>query len=63
MPAASASGIRWIARSNQPLKPLTMIRQADTRNAPIASFMLRPDTDVISIAAPAVDHAVLIGMR
>ncbi len=63
MPEASATGMRSIARSNQPEKPARVMRAAETRKAPVASSMERPAALVTSRAAPGVDHAVTTGAR
>ncbi len=58
-----ATGMRSIARSNQPEKPASVIRAAETRKAPVASSMVRPTAPVTSRAAPGVDQAVTTGAR
>ena len=63
IPEAMDTGMRLIARSNQPENPAMAIRSPDTMNAPIASGSETPAAAVISIAAPGVDHAVTTGMR
>jgi hypothetical protein len=60
---ASDSGTRFMMRSNQPLKPLTVIRTAEKIKAPIASSRPTPCSEVASSAAPGVDQAVMIGIR
>nr|WP_257210087.1 hypothetical protein [Nostoc linckia] len=56
-------GIRSIMRSNQALKPQSVINPPEIRKAPMASAIGTPDAVVINIAAPGVDHAVTIGTR
>jgi hypothetical protein len=63
IPAAIDIGMRFIARSNHPVKPLSASRTADTTKAPIASAIGTPAALVTSIAAPGVDHAVTTGAR
>ncbi|MND04747.1 hypothetical protein D3C83_251600 [compost metagenome] len=61
MPEAMETGILFIARSNHPEKPATMISTAETMNAKVASPSDTPAAPVMSIAAPGVDHAVTTG--
>ena len=63
MPEAIGTGMRSIARSNQPEKPTTVMSAAETRNAPVASSIESPAPLVTRRAAPGVDHAVTIGTR
>ncbi len=63
MPDAIDTGMRLIARSNQPENPAIVIIDAETRKAPVASAKDTPAAPVISIAAPGVDQAVTTGMR
>ena len=63
MPEAIATGMRSIARSNQPEKPAIVISAAETRKAPVASSIVRPAALVTSRAAPGVDQAVTTGAR
>jgi hypothetical protein len=63
MPEAMATGMRPIARSNQPENPQSVMRPPDTRKAPVASSMDRPAALVTSRAAPGVDQAVTTGTR
>ena len=61
MAEASETGMRLIARSNQPEKPATAISTPHNKKAPIASGMATPLALVMSMAAPGVDQAVTTG--
>ncbi len=63
MPEAIGSGMRSIARSNQPENPVRVTSAAESRKAPVASSIERPAAPVASSAAPGVDHAVTTGVR
>ncbi|XHI62903.1 hypothetical protein ABZP12_00001 [Xanthomonas euvesicatoria] len=63
IPEASETGIRRIARSNNPENPATIPNTAATPNAPTASPNGTPAALPISIAAPGVDQAVTTGTR
>ncbi len=58
-------GMRFIARSNQPVAPTTVTSAAQTMKAPTASAMLKPPASpaVASTAAPGVDQAIMTGLR
>src|SRR6185312_389953 len=62
---ASATGMRFMIFSNQPVIPHTVMRAADTMKAPTASAMEKPPVSpaVASTAAPGVLHATITGMR
>ena len=55
--------MRFMARSNQPLTPATVMSSAQTMKAPTASAMPTPAPAVTSSAAPGVDQAVSTGWR
>ena len=63
IPEAIGTGMRSIARSNQPENPTRVMSAAGTRNAPVASSIESPAALVTSRAAPGVDHAVTTGTR
>src|SRR3989344_4489055 len=60
---ASASGMRFMMRSNQPVAPLAHISTPHTRKAPTASARLTPVAALAITAAPGVDQVISTGMR
>jgi len=63
--AAISMGMRFMARSNQPVTPHSAIKTAQTMKAPTASAMEKPPASpaVASTAAPGVDQATITGWR
>ena len=60
---AMATGMRFITRSNKPLKPTAVMSRPHKRKAPMASGIVRPDAPAAITAAPGVDQAVSTGLR
>jgi hypothetical protein len=63
MPAAKGRGTRSMKRSNQPLKPTKVTIRDDMTKAATTSPMGQPGAEMMSMAAPEVDHAVTMGVR
>ena len=60
---ASASGMRFMTRSNQPVTPHSHISTPHTRKAPTASDRLTPVAALAITAAPGVDQVIRMGAR
>ena len=63
MAEVRARGMWVIVFSKIPVTPVTKVKNAANRNAPMASGMDTPDRLVTSNAAPGVDQPVKIGTR